>query len=57
MPEHMPRWPAFIRQRLAGASLDDDVVDEIAEHLDEIYAPASDPAGRGTRRWRRSRKR
>ncbi|HJR58529.1 MAG TPA: ABC transporter permease [Vicinamibacterales bacterium] len=37
MPEATPHWPSFIRERLAGASLDDDVIDEIAEHVDEIY--------------------
>ena len=37
MPEEKPHWPSFIRQYLSGAALDDEVVDEVGEHLDEIY--------------------
>jgi putative ABC transport system permease protein len=37
MPDDRPDWPAFVRARLRGRPLDDDVIDEVAEHLDEIY--------------------
>jgi putative ABC transport system permease protein len=37
MPEDRHDWRSLIRRRLAGAPLDDEVVDEIAEHVDEIY--------------------
>ena len=37
MPDATPHWPSFVRARLRGAPLDDEVVDEVAEHVDEIY--------------------
>ena len=37
MPENKSHWPAFIRARLSDAALDDEVIDEIAEHADEMY--------------------
>jgi putative ABC transport system permease protein len=37
MHDDRPDWPAFVRARLRGRRLDDDVIDEVAEHLDEIY--------------------
>jgi putative ABC transport system permease protein len=37
MPDEHPHWPSFVRARLGDRQLDAEVIDEIAEHLDEIY--------------------
>jgi putative ABC transport system permease protein len=37
MPDDHPHWPAFVRAHLRDRRLDDDVIEEVAEHLAEIY--------------------
>jgi putative ABC transport system permease protein len=37
MHDAAPDWKALIRARAGGATLDDDAVDEIAEHAEELY--------------------
>jgi putative ABC transport system permease protein len=40
MPDTPPPWPSLIRARLNGATLDEDVIAEIAEHLQELHRTA-----------------
>jgi putative ABC transport system permease protein len=37
MPDATPHWSTFIRARLRGAALEEDVIDEVSEHVREVY--------------------
>ena len=37
MPEHTPDWKRIVRERLGAAPVEEDALDEIAEHADELF--------------------